>query len=102
MGSASLDMATTYPSHSTSNRPALPRTSAPRLLRFSISGRNLTPYAVQRLLARVGDRAAVNLAQMNARLEADRRATLRELRASRLRTVRAVEDERRRLERDLP
>jgi signal transduction histidine kinase len=101
MGSASLDMATTYPSHSTSNHSALPRTSAPRLHRFSISGRNLTPHAVQRLLARVGDRAAVNLAHMNARLEADRRATLRELRASRVRTVQAVEEERRRLERDL-
>lgn len=63
---------------------------------------------MQRLLARVGDRAAANLANVNARLEADRarleadrRATLRELRASRRRTVQAVREERRRLERDL-
>jgi signal transduction histidine kinase len=56
---------------------------------------------VQRLLARVGGRAAANLATVNARLEADRRATLRELRASRRRTVQAVQEERRRLERDL-
>ncbi len=71
----------------------------PRLHRFS--GRTLSTGAVQRLLARVGDHAAGNLADLNARLEADRRATLRELRASRQRTVQAVEEERRRLERDL-
>jgi signal transduction histidine kinase len=65
------------------------------------SGRTLAPPAVQRLLARVGDHAAANLASANARLEADRRATLRELRASRQRTVQAVQEERRRLERDL-
>ncbi|HEY7831318.1 MAG TPA: histidine kinase [Solirubrobacteraceae bacterium] len=72
---------------------------SPRLHRFS--GRTLGAGAVQRLLARVGDHAAGNLADLNARLEADRRATLRELRTSRQRTVQAVEEERRRLERDL-
>lgn len=66
-----------------------------------LSGRALTPLAVRRLLARVGDRAAADLADVNARLEADRRATLRELRASRRRNVQAVQEERRRLERDL-
>jgi signal transduction histidine kinase len=80
--------------------------STPRLHRFSgrsltTAGRSITTGAVQRLLARVGDRAACNLADINARLEADRRATLRELRASRRRTVQAAEEERRRLERDL-
>ena len=73
--------------------------TTPRLYRFS--GRTLTTGAVQRMLARVGDRAAGRLADINARLEADRRATLRELRASRLRTMQAVEEERRRVERDL-
>jgi signal transduction histidine kinase len=86
-------MATTFSSHPT------PNPAAPRLHR--LSGRTLAPLALQRLLARVGDRAAANLASINASLEADRRATLRELRASRRRTVEAVEEERRRLERDL-
>jgi signal transduction histidine kinase len=67
----------------------------------ALSGRTLTPPAVRRLLARAGDRAAASLADVNARLEADRRATLRELRASRRRNVQAVQEERRRLERDL-
>jgi signal transduction histidine kinase len=76
--------------------------STPRsLLLGLIPGRLLVQESAQRLVARLDRQAAANVALIDSRLEADRLAALRELRASRRRTVLAVEQERRRIERDL-
>ena len=75
--------------------------STPRsLLLGLIPGRLLMQDSAQRLMARVEHQAA-NRALIDSRLESERLAALRELRASRRRTVAAAEQERRRIARDL-
>jgi signal transduction histidine kinase len=76
--------------------------STPRsLLLGLIPGRLLLQDSAQRLMARIEHQAIANRALIDSRLESERLAALRELRASRRRTVVAAEQERRRIERDL-